>query len=222
MKTPSSLTGEIRQFLELLLLSEIALYVNPVVVRPLGKGITRITWCSTSGIGLLFRRKFATIDDYCGWLEANAFSAILYDGSIIQISYDFLGTDIIGHRLAYYPCPFELDRELILTEPILDVVSLYRGKDDALINLRPPIRFDYDPHAGREGHPITHLTILTSACRWAVAAPLSLGHFCRFIFRHFYPHLWDVHDFLRQWPQHLGVRTITELDEGTLHVACMR
>lgn len=223
MTTASGLRGEVGRLLHLLQEAEITLFINQVVEKNLRKGVTRVTWGSSGNVpGERFRGEFATIEDYCRWLEAGAFSAVLYDGAILQISYDFDGNELVGHRLGYYPCPFDLDNELLQTEPILDVVSLYRGKDDSLIKLRSPLRFDYSTEAQGQNHPTVHLTILWPHCRWAVVAPLSPGHFVRFMFSHFYPHLWQVHEFIRAWPQMLGDRTITREEERLLHIECMR
>lgn len=223
MATSNDLRGEVERLLRLMHEAEIALYVNQVVQRKVAKGITRVTWGSPGDAsGELFRGEFATIENYCRWLDAHAFSAVLYDGAILQISYDFDGNELVGHRLGYYPCPFDMDEELLQTEPILDVVSLYRGKDDSLIRLRSPLRFDYNKDIRGKNHPAVHLTLLWSHCRWAVIAPLSPGHFVRFVFNHFYPHLWLIHEFIRDWPQRLSDRTITRGEEDLLHIACTR
>ncbi len=48
----------------------------------------------------------------------------------------------------------------------------------------------------------SHLTTISSDCRWAVATPLlARDIFVRFIFRHFYSALFQAHLFLRTWPQ---------------------
>ncbi len=225
MMGPSRIGGQIRQLSTLLLEADIALYVNPVIKQELRRSGRRIIRVTTSGLTgsatTLIRGHFATVSDYCEWLESGAYSAVLFDGAILQISYDFDGNDLIGHRLAYYPCPFDVDTELLRTSPVLDVIWLYRGRDDERVRLRSPLRFDFDKGAQQAGHPAVHLTLLWDHCRWAVVAPISLGHFLRFIFRHFYPALWNAHDFIRQWPQELGERTITRTEEGALHISCL-
>lgn len=221
--TPSSLRSEIKSLLDLLIRSEIAVAINPVIERKVHQALTRITWGSAQTTpGDLFRGNFASIDDYCDWLKAAAYSAILYDGSIVQMSYDFLRNQLAGHRLVYYPCPFDVDLDLLRSQPVLDVIDLYRGMDNSFVRLRSPLRYDYDPEAHADGHPAVHLTLLWEYCRWAVVAPLSPGHFIRFIFRHFYPHIWTAQRFIREWPQRQGDRTILPHEEGLLHVACSR
>lgn len=219
----SKVRTEIHNLLDLLLKSGVAVYINPVVAQQDKGGLTRVTWANTRSIpGGLFRGDFATIDDYCGWLAAGAFSAILFDGAVLQFSYDFTSNYLTGHRLAYYPCPFDVEEELLRTEPVLDVIELYRSHSASSIRLRSPLRFDYDPQSGSHDHPTAHLTLLSSHCRWPIVAPLSPGHFVRFLFKHFYPSLWSALRFLREWPQQLGERTITAEQEEMLHVSCTR
>lgn len=220
--TPSKLIIELKNLLSLLLEAEIALHINPVIQQRRAKHVLRVTWGGLDNhSGEVFRGEFATITDYCTWLEKQAYSALLYDGSVLQFSYDFDANGLKGHRLAYHPCPFDVDQELLKIDPVLDVIELYRNQDDSGVRLRSPLRFDYDRANAAEGHPATHLTLVWSHCRWAVIAPLSPGHFIRFVFRHFYPHLWMVHDFIREWPQKSVPRTITNEERGMLHVACI-
>lgn len=223
MRNSSEVKNELFLLVRLLQEADIALYVNPIVTQFLPKGLERVTWASPVPIqGSLFLEEPAKIDMYCRWLEVQAFSAIFFDGSIIQISYDFKGSKLKSYRLLFFPCPYDVDRELLTSEPLLDVISMYRGKDDSIVNLRTPLRFDYDIDAQKEGHPASHLTMLWNHCRWATVAPLSPGHFIRFIFKSFYPTLWDAHEFLRKWPQSLGERTITTEEENYLHISCSR
>lgn len=219
----SKVRTDIQNLLDLLLESDVAVYTNSVVKQHGREGSTRVTWANTKSLpGSLFRGDFATVDDYRGWLAAGAYSAILFDGAVLQFSYDFTGDHLIGHRLGYYPCPFDVDQDLLRTEPMLDVIELYESHSPSSIRLRSPLRFDYDLQSGSDEHPTAHLTLLSSHCRWPVVAPLSPGHFVRFLFKHFYPSLWKALRFLRDWPQQLGERTITAEQEQILHIACTR
>lgn len=221
MRSSSALRSEISQLLRLLLDADVALYINPVRRINTYKGVTRVTWDGGCNLpGAIFRGDFATIAAYWEWVEANAFSAILFDGALLQITYDFLGQDLIGHRLLYCPCPYDLDNDLLRAEPVLDVVSMYKEKDETMVRLRSALRFDY--HKGATEEPAVHMTLFWKHSRWAIVAPISPGHFIRFIFRQFYPVLWRAHEFLRNWPQQLGDRTITKEEESLLHITCLR
>lgn len=96
------------------------------------------------------------------------------------MSYDFEGDQLTGHRLVYYPCPFDVDEDLLRSEPMSDVIDLYRENESSTVRLRSPLRFDCDIENQSEDHPGSHLTFLSSDCRLALVAPISPGHFVRF------------------------------------------
>jgi hypothetical protein len=221
MTTPKALANQLRNLLNLLLESEIAIIANPVVEEHFGHR-TRVTWRSRRPtIGMLSSSAFATVSEYRNFIDSEMYSAILFDGGMIQISYDYSGSDLIGHRLCYYPCPFDMDPALLRTEPLADLIDIYKDNRETATNLRSPCRFDYDEQNAESDHPAVHMHIIRANCRWAVSGPVSVGHFIRFVFRHFYPDIWSVHPFLRKWPQErAGRRMIGRLDELDLHVTC--
>ena len=114
---------------------------------------------------------------------------------------------------------FDVDPFLFNDAPILDVLDLYCSEGVEGVRLRSPLRFDYDIKNQRDFHPASHLTFVSESCRWAVAFPLSPGHFTRFIFHHFYPVHWSNFRFIRNWPQQQRERTITAHEEKLLHIA---
>jgi len=75
----------------------------------------------------------------------NAYSAILYVGSLLQITYKFEGRNLpAGHRLAYVPFPFDADRSLVRDIPVVDLVDLYVAEGAESVALRSSVRFDCD------------------------------------------------------------------------------
>ena len=216
--TARRIRNEIESLLVQLVWTEVALTMNPVVTRKLGDG-QRVTWSSPKPFPGMMKVGFGTLEEYRFCIEAQMYSAILYDGSLLQLSYDFEGSELIRHRLLYYPCPFDVDPMLFVDVPVLDVFDLYRSRAAEVVRLRSPIRFDYDFENQREFHPASHLTFLSEKCRWAVASPLSLGHFIRFVFYHFYPAHWSNLSFIRDWPQEPSERTITPDETRLIHVA---
>ncbi len=85
------------------------------------------------------------------------------------------------------------------------------------VRLEGPIRFDFDEVAGRTDHPAAHVTIGRECCRIPMFGPLSIGHFLRLTFRHFYPQWWEEHDAIRGWPLRWFDRTLADDDRLTLH-----
>jgi hypothetical protein len=221
MMTPKALATQLRNLFSLLLESEIAIAVNPVVEQHGGYRV-RVTWGTAfASVGLMSASEFATVGEYRNFIDSQIYSAVLFDGALLQLSYDFEGHDLVGHRLGYYPCPFDVDPELLRTDPLGDVIEIYSGSHEAKINLRSPLRFDYDEQNVGSEHPAVHVHLNRANCRWAVSRPLSVADFIRFVFRHFYFDIWAVQPFLQglaRW--NAGIRTIVPAEELDIHVNC--
>ncbi|WP_374726679.1 DUF2290 domain-containing protein [Nocardia kruczakiae] len=158
-------------------------------------------------------------DQYRSWIDAGHYTCVLFDGSILQMTYNISGRKISGHRLAYAPCPWVLDTSLLEGgEPLSDILDAYRNEQCAL---RSPVRIDYDPTASRAGHPSVHLTFNSVDCRIACIAPISPHRFADFIFKHFYNDYWHAHRVFFQTASasHIGEPTITDEDSDDIHMA---
>lgn len=192
-----------------------ALTTNGIIRRSIGRGLLRVTSRTSSGLSAIAEQgEFGTTKNYCELIQTGRFWILLFDGAIIQVSYDFSRGSVYRHRLCYVPCPFALDRELLMEEPILDVLDTYLSGELDSILLRGPLRFDYDASQVSESHSPCHLHLLHGSCRIPVFAPIGVGSFIAFIFRLFYPTIWAKSGFLRQLHQEFGDRTISEEDEG--------
>ena len=134
----------------------------------------------------------------------------------MQLSFDYEGDELIRHRLAYVPCPYTLER-LDFTDSLFEMLELSDALRPDEIRLAAPIRFDFDSHAARADHSASHFTLLSPEARIPAIGPLSLGHFVRFIFRHFYPSEWHEFPFL-EWPVDYGHRTIDAADTLQVHM----
>jgi len=55
------------------------------------------------------RGRFSRIEEYLYALKWGEYSAVLYDGSVIQIEYRDRNSEIWFHRLCYQPCPVDID-----------------------------------------------------------------------------------------------------------------
>jgi hypothetical protein len=213
--TTRAVRDDIKNTLDYLMSAELALYANDVSFGP-----TEVTWhAHDRTAAFLLTHEHPTIDQYVAWINAGAYSAVLHDGSLLQIAYSVIDGNIAGHRLAYIPCPYDIDQRLLREgEPLGDVISLYRGTD---AQLRSSIRIDFDPSAASPGHPATHMTINAPSCRIACTAPVHVLRFIDFVFRHFYPRLWRAHRTFFEaaaW-RHAGTSTLVEDERRTLHMA---
>ncbi|MGY4895051.1 DUF2290 domain-containing protein [Micromonospora aurantiaca (nom. illeg.)] len=216
MTTTRAVRDEVNNLLDYLLGAEIAVFSNVVSIAG-----NRVSWHALNPtIPFLVNRGDPSLDDYKHWVGAGAYSALLFDASLLQITYDIEGGDIVGHRLAYVPCPYRLDPMMVKTDPILDIIDLHVDADPTSMVLHSWVRFDFDPGAAGPSHPASHMTINGMDCRIACAAPLHVGRFVDFIFRHFYPEIWNSHlsYFTNGARREIGERTITEEDRSSPHL----
>jgi hypothetical protein len=162
-----------------------------------------------------------TLADYLDWVETGNYSAVLFDGALLQVTYGIEGNLISSHRLAYVPCPFNVDYSLLETEPISDVVRMYAARpvaEDHLLSAA--VRFDFDRIAARPGHPASHLTLNSTECRIACHSPVRLGNFADFVFRNFYATLWNYHPYFQEMPRgNWGGRTLTDDEAMRMHLS---
>jgi len=175
----------------------LAFTVNPVRSEGTDKR-TIITWqgYSMAGAPLFTHGEHATVRDYLTWVETGAFCALLFDGSLLQVTYAVHSGDIVSHRLAYIPSPLPVADGVVESGELLGYLteSPFEATD---VYLRTPVRFDFDPGAASPQHPPSHLTINGVDCRVPCRTWLPLSAFVRFVFQHFYPSQWAIHDVLR-------------------------
>lgn len=206
---------ELKNLLDYLVDSEIALYTN--TVRTVDGVVSWQPYVSSTRF--LSKRRSMT-SAYRHWIKTGAYSAVLADGSLLQFTYEFAGSSLIRHRLAYVPCPFTVDAALLQTEAILDVFDLYADGRTEDVVLHTTVRFDFDLSQAGPEHPAAHLTINGAECRVPCAGPLRIGQFVDFVFRNFYPDLWRTHPYLRKLPKSpVGARTVSDDEMQRLHVS---
>lgn len=214
MTTVRLIYDDVRNTIDYLSDADLLYYANSIAM-----GANRVSWHQHDrSAPFLITRDHPTIDQYLAWVSSGAYTAILFDGSLLQVTYDVAGGRVSGHRLAYIPCPYDIDRALLLEgEPLGDVVDLYRSSDAVL---RSPTRFDYDPMSATSGHPAVHLTINSPGCRIACAAPMHVLRFVDFVFRYFYPYLWSAHApfFEGSSRKHVGGVSITNEERLGVHL----
>lgn len=194
--TPDAVRRDIERLLNYLMEADLAYTVNPVGLSgPPGRQL--ITWqAKMHGAPLFTHGRHPTVTDYLTWVETGAFSALLMDGALLQITYAVAGGDVTYHRLVYVPAPVPVDDELLNSGDLIEYITQlpFRAAD---LYLRSPIRFDYDPPSATPMHPASHLTVNGVDCRVPCRTWLPLNTFVCFVFQHFYPDQWKIHDFLR-------------------------
>lgn len=223
--TTSQFVAEATKLARVLLEYGIAIAVNTPRQVSIGNGVVSVgVPQGTLPNGADVDSPFHRIDEYRQLVEAGAYIAVLRDGSLLQIDAAFRSNVLIKHRYCFYPCPFDL-KELGLDADIslLDVVSTFSAQDFVeQIRLLAPLRFEYDPKDARPGHPASHAHIGASSCRIPVHAPISLGHFVRFVVCHFYPDEWEACEEIRHWPLVPMDRTVTPAEEQSFYFESRR
>lgn len=111
--TPRQWRNHVANLLDALLTVDLAVHTRPVVALETGKGWVRVTWPTpaTGMQGKPFLADFYSVETYFGWLRTEQFSAVLFDGSLLQLTFDIEGSELVGHRLGYIPVHSPLMRK---------------------------------------------------------------------------------------------------------------
>jgi hypothetical protein len=217
MTTTRSIRDAIANAFDFLIETNLVLYVNTIAFDN-----THVGWHGSPGIPFMLEYGHATSDQYLRWVAGSHYSALLPDGSLLQLTYRLADGDISGHRLAYVPCPVIISDNLLREgEPVSDIVQTYlETGSTSTVALRSPVRFDFDPATATDGHPAAHMTINGPGCRIACVAPLHPYRFIDFVFRHFYPKFYASQSnwFQGASRKNLGKRVLIDGDTDALHV----
>lgn len=228
MQTTSSraVRDDIQNALDYLVDADLCLAANPVGIlakSPLKDGVQveRVRFVPYGREeAFLISHGQPGIAQYLAWLRAGFYSAVLFDGSLIQLTYDVSANGkVVGHRLAYMPCPYDIDPDLFEHGSLLDIIELYDGSTD--IALRSQLRFDFDPATSTLGHPAAHLTFNSPHCRIACIAPTHVMRFLAFVFQNYYPTQWRFHEVFFEtslW-RHLGDPVLATDDRFSPHLS---
>lgn len=220
-----TLHREVSEFVELLAERDHLLSPNSHKIVELAQNRRLVTWNSVKSEWSPAHHSESGLPEYFDILRGREFSALLLDGSIIQISYLYDGPNILRHRATYLPCPLHFDPDELRTAdgdflPLEDFLVIL-DEDDlrSRVRTRPAFRFEYDPEHAAEGHPSSHLHLGKSHCRIPVKAPLKLRQFSRFILKNFYPEIFgSMVGWLGAHPQPFDA-TILEAERSEFHIA---
>jgi hypothetical protein len=220
MTTANALARRIKDLLNDLLDRNLILLPNAVTVID----GTVVTWRSPKPMGTFVDFvDYPTIRTYRRWAEAGEYSALMPDAALLQLTYSVAHGGITAHRLAYVPCPFRVDQDYLLTDPLSDVLDLHNGDSHEDITMQTAIRVDFDPSSAAAGHPTAHLTLNVANCRIACEAPMAPESFLRFVFRNFYHAQYAANvDFFETLPKPDADSTVTDDERYEPHVAWRR
>lgn len=187
---PKSTVDALNRFLYAGLGNNLFLHVNTHTLRTHGEETVVLSPAAEIGMVAL---EGLTLKEYVELVASERYSAILYDYSLISIECVFSEGRIARHRYMYIPCP--ISQELLSQRPEDMEVADYLEQIDS-DNLKRHflshghVRFDYtnDPVNSDIFHPLSHLTFISSDCRIALKAPISISEFLTFLFDNFYSH----------------------------------
>jgi hypothetical protein len=205
----------LRALVETLIEQGIIVETRPISSRPLRRGLA-ISIGDPSGLPPSVACVEGSPEYYVEILQNNKASMIMWDGSVVQISYETRGGHIIKHRYCFIPAPCSID---LRTADGIDlaehasVVFLNRPMGNSC---RTILRFEFDPTAHKPGHPASHLHFNETECRVPLKGPISAKDFFSFLLTYMYSGEFNIEAF----PATLeGQRTLSAQEEIGFHVS---
>ena len=199
MLTVGAIAGDIRSLTDKLFECGLAVDSNAAATGSTRGGGQRISYPGDAGLAEV-RAVGGRVEEYLLLLQRRLFSVALIDGSLMQLAFEVRGGRLSWHRLAYVPCPIAFDPSET-QDSRLDEWFNGLNPDEKLkrIQLRSTLRFDFASESDAADHPPVHLTVSSHTCRVPVRAPLSTGHFAKFVISHFYSDIWKTRPDLQDW-----------------------
>lgn len=185
MKISKSLVKQIQKITETLIDSSFQIEFNWVSEK---NGV--IAWDNFKDISFSLKKiPYEQLYQEC--VNENAFNFKLLDGALIQFMYECNKSEILKHRLAFYPNPnverFQDDPENFENNHFGNELFSEIYEKRAVVF---PVRFDFDIDNNKyieHDHSYSHLTLGNySNCRIPVAKPISPNKFMLFILKSFY------------------------------------
>jgi hypothetical protein len=175
MTSTNSVRDQVNNVLDFFRKEKVAEFVNWSVIND-----RMVSWPDfESGILSSNTSGSATVDYYLECLGAGQYSALLWDGSLLQLSYEIFDGEVSWHRLGYVPCPFAVNRGHLEVPDrgFREIIEEDFLLGDCAVLLRTPLHFDFDVESAKYGHPAVHLSFNTVDCRIACVAPLIVLSF---------------------------------------------
>ncbi|WP_370766519.1 DUF2290 domain-containing protein [Intestinibacter bartlettii] len=189
-KTIQNLKNEMMNTMDILYKKKLLYFYNDVKIEKRGD-IDVITWHNHVGGRANCGKSFTTLNQYEHILEHGSYTCLMFDGSILRSSFEFKSNQLVGHSHLWWPSPFGYNCKINPDEAPLDMYENFICDDKWYdnINMRTPIRIDYQPDDASERHPAIHMHTQHHECRMRVSEPLCFNKFIKYIFDNFYSHL---------------------------------
>ena len=193
---PKRIFQSMRNTLNLLTENGLTIYHNHPIYQE-ASSIVNITWPNHTPGRHNCEPSFGKISQYRGIVESGAYTCLLFDGAMVRAAYSFEENFLIGHSLLWWPSPFLIDSSDLELGGVLDVFDLYADSKSwhEQIQMRTPVRFDFDIKNSSDGHPASHLHMQSGKCRLFVDRPICFNRFIKLIFRNFYQDTYKQYTF---------------------------
>lgn len=129
------------------------------------------------------------IDQYLEIYNKRLFHLMLNDFSLVRFNFVFEGSNLVKQNLLWWPCPIEKIELKSFEDVDLIFDSLKGIIFTSDLQMRTPIRIDYDYQKETETHPLFHMHFEHPETRIAVKKPLCIYGFMEFILKNFYSDL---------------------------------
>lgn len=141
---------------------------------------------------------FGSLEQYLEWVREGEFTCLLFDYSLIRVSYDCIGPTIVGHNLLYWPCPITCQTNIETLGDLCDAIEMCLdsprdSREIVELAMRTPMRFDFDPQSESEDHPLVHLHTQFEDTRISVQQAMCFPAFMKKVLRTFYRDQWARH-----------------------------
>lgn len=185
------LEQQIYNTLEMLLENRLLYTYNDLKQERLDENTVRLSWNNHVSGSFNAGDNFLRLEQYRQIINNQSYLCILFDGSLIRVSYTIKNDKVVGHNLLWWPAPYKY------LKVSLDDVTPQQMFSDFLederwyenIEMRSPVRIDYDPRKEVVSalHPPVHMHIEHKDCRIFMETPICFNKFIRLIFENFYP-----------------------------------
>jgi len=170
-------------------------HISPCIINL--KGFERVTW-PTKSSGNATAYPFGSLEQYLEWVREGEFMCLLFDYSLIRVSYECMGNTIIGHNLLYWPCPIDFLGDVETISDLCDGIEMClesprRHSEIVDLAMRTPMRFDFDPARESSNHPLIHLHTQFEDARMSVQQAMCFPAFMKKIIRTFYHDKWAMY-----------------------------
>ena len=183
------LKDQINNSLEILHNLHLVRYFNPIEEEYISsEDIYRLSWKNHIGGRSVSSKSFLKIEQFMDILNNGAYHAILFDYSIIRVSFSFDGNNLISQNLLWWPCPVVIDFEDDEYDSYIEIVELFLLEKENF-RMRSPIRVDLDITNDTPDHPKAHLHMQHHDSRINIESPICFNTFIKYIFNKCYPNI---------------------------------